>query len=148
MVFFLENISFSSCPFCHDDTKLLSSHFLQGYVSQAIFECLPNPYLAYFHNKKQCWVGIHFVCNHPWFWLVSIQLILSLIFRSKTRIGTIFLKKLSNPTTNTQMFYLCVDLKMGIEIYTGLWKKWLEPGVNSDPIYQTNTGIDPVPICF
>jgi hypothetical protein len=41
------------------------------------------------------------------------------------------------------MFYLCVDLKTGTEIYTCLWQKWLEPGVNSDPIYQTNTGIDP-----
>jgi hypothetical protein len=47
------------------------------------------------------------------------------------------LKKKSNPRTNTQMFYLCVDLKTGTEIYTCLWKKWLEPGVNSDPIYQT-----------
>jgi hypothetical protein len=46
------------------------------------------------------------------------------------------------------MFYLCVDLKTGTEIYTCLWKKWLEPGVNADPIYQTNTGIDPVPICI
>jgi hypothetical protein len=46
------------------------------------------------------------------------------------------------------MFYVCVELKMETEIYTYLWKKWLEPGVNSDPMYQTKTGIDPVLICF
>jgi hypothetical protein len=93
-------------------------------------------------------LGVNSVCNHPWFWLLSIQLILNLIFRSKTRIRTRFFFSIIQPKTNTQIFYLGVDLKMGTEIYTCLWKKWLEPGVDSDPMYQTDTGIDPVLICF
>jgi hypothetical protein len=50
--------------------------------------------------------------------------------------------------TKRNRLYLCVNLKMGTEMYTCLWKKWLEPGANSDPMYQTKTEIDPVLICF